>query len=143
MSNILYVSLQISPEDTEMLKEMIIKNGLTDYKIKRNSKDLGHVTLCYHSDFKSLELFEQFVENYKEDKYNIIIDSIVHDKHCVALTVKSSVKFYPEDKNLHITMMLNGKPPVYSNTLINGSPNIIKINPIPLLCPIKINKKHV
>ncbi len=143
MTTVVYVSLELGPENTEVLKDLLISYNLQDYKVQRSSKDPAHVTLCYYSDFKTLVLFETFIEQYnKEENYDISVDSIVYDDYCVAFTVNADVPFYPKDKNLHITMMLNNKKPIYSNKLIKDSNRKIiclKDKNISFSCPIIFN----
>src|SRR5574343_624411 len=121
---LLYASIEFTEEDTKKLQKQVTEflesKGLsTDYKTI-NSK--VHVTLCFYSDFKDSKDTEIFLENYKEAKeYTINISQVAVDDHCVALTgltIKPDIAFYPEDKNLHVTMMLNERKPVYSNELI-------------------------
>lgn len=91
------------------------------YKMVRGLKDPCHATLCYHSDFVYGDRFEDFLEaNYRPgEKVRITVSEIVQDEHCVALCVDPvGPVYYPPYKNLHLTMMLKGKPPVYSNELI-------------------------
>jgi hypothetical protein len=138
-SKLLYVSLKISPKDTEQLKEHVTKtlelSGIQfKYPVMRNKDDPAHITLCYFSDFKKHEDFMSFTEKYNDvSECSAKIVSMAVDKHCVALCVESvngsdnsPIQYYPENKNLHITMMLNDKKPVYSNILIKGLKEQIK-----------------
>lgn len=125
---LLYVSIEFSKETTQLLAEKIHKyfenNNISNtYKTVYNSD--CHITLCFFSDFKKDE-FTKFVLQYDElfeKEVEVEISQLAFDEHCVAFTgialdKSKNIKYYPEDKNLHITMMLNDKKPVYSNTLI-------------------------
>ncbi len=124
-----YISLGLDGLDTEELKNKIIEKLVehkidhAKYKIKRGIKDLAHLTLAFNSDFDSIEEYAEFIEtNYSSNKdtiFSIKITGFAVDNNCVACMVKlNNVKFYPSNKILHLTMMLNGKPPVYSNQLL-------------------------
>lgn len=103
------------------LKKLDIEHS---YKTMKGEKDHGHVTLIFHNEMKK-EDFEKFVENnYKNNEnkeYKVNIIGFARDQYCVAYLVKLSdgIDYYPPTKNLHITMMLNNKQPVYSNVLIS------------------------
>ncbi len=134
---LIYVSLEISPQDTEDLKQKILskmqEHGIKhSYKTMKGLNENAHITLCYYSDFGDHKEFLKFTECY-DDIGSIVatIDNIAYDEHCVALCIskvhdlknKKDVSFYPADKNLHITMFLNDIKPVYSNELIKRLKN--------------------
>jgi hypothetical protein len=124
---LLYVELAFSKETSEALLKLAHKTlkESTEYNPSHYplQKKETHVTLCYHSDFPNNDDFMDFSKNYVDSAdCECSLEYLVVDKHCVAFGVHLSgdTKFYPSDKNLHITMMLNGKPPVYSNELIKN-----------------------
>lgn len=137
-----YVSLQLDGKTTDQLREAITKSGVVkqdQYKTVKDEKNPAHVTLAFHTD----EGFAAFVDaHYKQHEhgksfFKMHIDGFVHDEHCVALVVdteKFELSYLPPDKKLHVTMMLNNKPPVYSNELLSRNPVIVPFNP-----PISIN----
>jgi hypothetical protein len=127
----LYVSLTLEKSLTEELKNTLIKKlndlniDVEKYKVKRGLEDPAHVTLAFSSDFKPINTYvEFFTNNYlskKDETFTVQVIGFGYDDHCVACMVElgdSELQFYPETKKLHITMMLNGKPPVYSNELL-------------------------
>lgn len=123
-----YVSLHISPENTEKLKDLLLeelkkqKVDNTKYKTVRNRDDPAHVTLIYYKDMSTVKEYEEFITKYDEllDK-NVEFDIIgfASDSNCVAFTIDlKDIAYYPLTKKTHITMMLFKKPPVYSNQLL-------------------------
>jgi hypothetical protein len=123
---LLYVCIEFSEETTKILADKIVEfcgSKIDSDKLYKKS----HITLCYFADKDYENSFLEFVnESYKSKglmnkEFNVTIKEIAMDEHCVALTgieIEPEVKWFPEDKDLHITMMTIDKKPVYSNTLI-------------------------
>lgn len=119
----LYVALKLSGEKTE---QVVASSGIekAKYSVVRGLKDPAHVTLVFYKDIQPrLKYVEYVEENYhskvgKEISFQVVAFYV--DKYCVACKVelKEDLAFFPADKNLHVTLMLNGKAPVYSNELI-------------------------
>lgn len=160
----MYVSATLSGDETQKLQERLTvdlieqKIPLEGYKIKRGVKDPAHITLAYHSDFAQLDDYADIIGAHylhkKDQEIPIEVMGYGCDKYCVAALVKlgNDIKYYPSDKKLHLTMMLNGKPPVYSNELLKrlSEPHriltederLVMFNqPIEYKCSIKFNQK--
>lgn len=141
-----YISLQFDGPTTNDLKEAIIKSGalnkLDQYKTVKDEKHPAHVTLAFHTDPGFSAAFVDM--NYKQHEnksFPVHIDGFVHDEHCVALVVNSGkdkfdLPYLPPDKKLHVTMMLNNKPPVYSNELLSRDPIMV-----PFAAPIIVQSR--
>lgn len=158
-----YVSASLNGDMTQKLKEYLMdqlteqKIPLEPYKVKRGVKDNAHVTLAYYNEFPTLDEYATVIEshylNKKDKEIDIEVIGYGVDKHCVAAIVKlnDDIKYYPIDKKLHLTMMLNGKQPVYSNELLKRLSNkdhkltaderlIMLDKPLQLKCIIKFNQ---
>lgn len=142
----LYVSLQLTPEVRDSLVAKLLTDGVDVSKYPTVAD--GHVTLCYSADFADQYIYKCFFDaNYRhleKQLFDIVIKSYAMDKHCIAFQIvleprayKTSPVYYPPHKNLHITMLLNGKQPVYSNELIKRVLNNNSFNPDCKLVPIK------
>jgi ubiquitin-protein ligase len=137
----LYVSLKLSGDTTAEISKLLM-NEVTKitpnvkfdtFSVKRGVKDPGHITLIFNKDLP-LNEYHDFVLNNHYNYLNQCVDikliGFALDKSCIAFLVElpDNIKYHPADKNLHITMMLNGKPPVYSNTLITRIKNKLSTN---------------
>jgi hypothetical protein len=124
----LYVSVELSESDTVDLVNMA-RSCIKDTKyasISYEGLKKSHITLCYHSDFKQAHAgpFKEFIKKYTEGlSISFNLNSLVVDEHAAAFRVSliDEVPYYPEDKNLHITILLKDRKPVYSNELIKKS----------------------
>lgn len=143
----LYVSLQLTPEVRDSLVAKLLTDGVDVSKYPTVAD--GHVTLCYSADFADQYIYKCFFDaNYRhleKQLFDIVIKSYVMDKHCIAFQIvleprayRTSPVYYPPHKNLHITMLLDGKQPVYSNELIKRVlTNNGLLNPDCKLVPLK------
>ncbi len=123
-----YVSIQLSGDETESLKRKLIEvmpdTDWSHYETQRGGEDPGHVTLVYFRDLPRDEYVKVVDETYRpqlgtEVKINVV--GFVKDEHCITAIVDPNsinLPIYPEDKAPHITMMLHEKKPFYSNELI-------------------------
>ncbi len=123
----LYVSLELSPTATDVLMTQVQTHlsfyDFSHYSVKRGLSQNGHITLAFSSDFPLTE-YQDIVQTYKQlesqsTTHQVEIKGIAVDSHCVAVLVDPlGLPVYPKTKLPHITLMLNGKQPVYSNTLL-------------------------
>jgi hypothetical protein len=153
-----YVGLDLSPEDCNALDKILESDLEESYKkyteSKCSVKSPGHVTVAFNNTFSSLKEYETFVKkNYKNgDTVELKVVGYAMDTKCVAFIIQlaDGVEFHPPDKNLHVTALLNGEKPVYSNTLLerlkkgDGSHpgKIVQFKtPITLTSRVKLNGK--
>jgi ubiquitin-protein ligase len=122
----IFVSLELSSSETANLHNMLADQGV-DISLYSTKKEVGHVTLAFHSDFQNVEEYKKFVGYYNaflksnKTKYLVQVIGFAQDACCVALSVKlidETLLYYPLSKKLHITMLLEKKPAVYSNQLL-------------------------
>ena len=120
----LYVQLLLSSEDSELLHqcvETILGNETKKYGIR---KARLHLTVCHFLDLP-FEDYEKVVNDtyapLDGTKHMLLVTGIAVDQSCVALHVATpqTVPVYPEGKHCHLTMLLEKKPPKYSNVLIH------------------------
>lgn len=117
---IIYIAIQNSQETTDLLLSKV-KEILDQHNISYSSyipKNETHITLFHKSDGDINEFSKNFT---KGQLVNYTIHKIAYDEKCICLSVTSNVLYYPKDKNLHITLMLNNCSPVYSNELLAKS----------------------
>jgi len=121
----LYVSLNLTKEDMKVVVETVkdrLRNS-TPLEYKQVNEE-GHVTLAYSKDFKDLSEYKEFVDKHfrgeheEKKEYTIEVGGYGWDSDCVAALVYTGASVYPKAKIPHITLMLNAKPPVYSNELL-------------------------
>ena len=119
----LLVQLSISPENSDMLQD-ILETYLKRCGYRANGMKHVHPVHCTLAYCKGIEDFDTVVRDQytprEHEEVLITIQGFVTDCYCVAFVVSipPSLPSYPKDKNLHITMRLKGRPPVYSNHLI-------------------------
>lgn len=124
LSQVIYVGIDLGKSSMKIYHEVLSKFGDSDLMNRFDLKMYyGHVTLCYFADFSSRQDFHDFICQYSEDSLvNFDIAGYIFDAHALAFLVNSKTlrqNFFPEEKNLHITALLNhGTKPVYSNKLI-------------------------
>ena len=126
-----YIGLELDDVSSGQLDAKLVQNlgkKYSNYKKSNcNSKNHGHVTLVYYKSFKTLDEYAQFISgNYEQDApVSVNVTGYVMNDKCIAflVDVPSDVVYVPRDKHLHVTALLNGKPPVYSNTLIENTMN--------------------
>ena len=117
----LLVQLSVSDVDSDKLQDKLESNIENYVEFGMRKLRPVHCTLAYHKDFTN---FEEVVQKnfllYSDKEIEITIYGYARDLHCIALLVSipANIPYFPADKNLHITMRLNGRPPVYSNQLI-------------------------
>lgn len=125
----MYVSLDLDGDTTEKIKDMLIeeckKHNINheSYPTIRNMNDVCHVTLIFNKDLPTIEAYLEFIKNnyahQLKKQVEVDIVGFAADQHCVAYMIKcNKIAYHPADKNMHITMMLNAKQPVYSNDLL-------------------------
>ena len=119
----LLVQLSISAENSNMLQD-ILETYLKRCGYRANGMKHVHPVHCTLAYCKDAEDFDTIVrDSYtprEQEEVLITIQGFVTDCYCVAfiVSIPPSIPFYPNNKNLHITMRLKGRPPVYSNHLI-------------------------
>jgi hypothetical protein len=131
-SGIQYVGLFASSQETKRLADALASELRTRfqvdvakaYPVRRNDKNICHVTIAHAVDCGG----QQGIASVVRDTYRELLGKTVHvtvtgyamDARCVALTVEvpSEIPVFPSDKACHITMLLNGREPKYSNALI-------------------------
>jgi ubiquitin-protein ligase len=126
-----YIGLEFDDTSSGQLDVKLVENLKLKYpsykKSNCNSKNHGHVTLAYYKSFKTVDDYTSFItSNYvKDDPILVNVTGYVMNDYCVTFLVEvpSEVVYTPTDKSLHVTALLNGKPPVYSNTLIENTMN--------------------
>lgn len=150
----LYVSLDLGARDSDALNRMLESELGEAYKIYGESKCSkecpGHVTVAFNNTFNTLKEYSAFVKaNYKQgQKIEVTVVGYAMNTSCVAFMVKlpDGVGYHPEDKNLHVTALLNDVKPVYSNELLeklksgDGDGKIVKFSE-PIVVTSKVEFK--
>lgn len=125
-----FISLQLSPEQSQELDKVLQQHGLELDSYKQNKcnfQNPGHITLAFFKEFESRQAYFAFiVNNYYEKKgleQTVQVTGFVYNKKCVAFIVDVPLDLarYPAEKDMHITARLNGVPAFYSNKLIQNS----------------------
>ena len=117
------VQLSISHENSGWLQD-VLESCLRRCAYRANG--LTHIcpSHCVLASREDAEGFDTIVQNLygprEHEEVQITIRGFVTDCYCVAfiVSIPPSVPIYPKDKNLHITMRLKGRAPVYSDHLI-------------------------
>ena len=126
LDSVLYVGVDLS-QASKLIYNHVLSLDNKEFLLSKfeNIIDPGHVTLGYYKDFVDRYAFHEFLQEFDENELvELHITGFVYDYKALALLVdgamaRKSVKYYPEHKNLHITVGLNGKTSaVYSNQMI-------------------------
>ena len=130
-----YASLNFTDEDTGRLHGRVVE--ILGSKASHFKKKVvpGHVTLMYlggnpHED--RTKFFTEKIKPFMGKEFKAKLLKVFDDGKGMCATVSTDAPFHPTQKT-HITMMLNKKPPVYSNQLISNPPKdatVIDVGPL-------------